>query len=137
MANKGNVKSINVEENSILLERDGAEEWIALAPNVKSNFIKVGEVEYNTIMEQDQEYVSFVKALKTPFQSGNGGFPKPHTVKPEDAFKKSSIDSVSKESMNNMCALKYASSVYGNSSNAEEFKKLSTEILIFLQSGAW
>lgn len=133
MENKiGVVKAISQQNNSVQIEHNGMIKWLPLGAAIKINFVKKGQVEFNTIVEGDDEFVSFIKVIKNkPLEN----FERADEVRPNDAFKqKPEID---QQIMNRMCALKYAATVFEGTGKTVEVIEFTKAIHKFLQDGTW
>lgn len=134
MENKiGYVKAISQQNNAVQIEHNGMVKWLPLGAAIKINFVKKGQVEFNTIVEGDEEFVSFIKVIKNkPLENFDS---EPRQVRPNDAFKSGS--EIDQQVMNRMCALKYAATVFEGTAKTEECILFTKAIHKFLQDGTW
>lgn len=124
MENKqGNVETVSAQNNACQI--DGV--WYTLGPNVKISYVKKGPCEYSVEETEDggNDLVVFVKSTGTsPSPSPSQGQSNPLTDKVQS-------------SMQTMSALKSASRIYEGTGKEEEFKRLTAEILNFIEHGFW
>jgi len=118
---KGNVETISKQNNAVQI--DGI--WYDLGPKVKLQYLKKGACEYSTeVTEPDSnDLVVFCRsagASQSP--SSNGTIQNP---------------GLENSDMTKMAALKFAGNVYMGTGQEDEAKRLTEEVIEYLQKGIW
>ncbi len=126
---KGTVKSMRRDKKSVLLTlEDGTDEWFDLARNVLPEYIIVGYKFEGSCLENELDpdqnrILNFIKCIGVKPQRG---------VKP--GAPKSDEES---EGMKRMSAIKGASRIYEGTGKEEDFKRLTDEIVKYIEEGLW
>jgi hypothetical protein len=142
------VKSIRKDKTAaqlIYLDQETGEErteWFSLA-EVVQNYVKPGKCKVKISLEPDDEtgnrvllFFQFVASAVSGARPITNGFKKPFTSKPTSNVNQEETSSTN-EAMTRMSALKNAGMIYQGTGMEEDFKRLTTEIIEFIDTGLW
>jgi len=120
---QGTVELISKKNNAVCIGGT----WFTLGPLVKMNYVKKGECEYRTEVNQaDPGGNPLVVFIKSTSVSQNGTIQ--HPGKPP---------AIAESEMNRMSALKFAGNVYLGTGQEKDAKRLAEEAHEYLQKGMW
>ena len=143
---KGEVIAISQKNRSVLIGCEGEEAWYPLGEAVKLTYVKKGECEFSieNDPETGNEIVSFIKAIggygkDTDNQKVPRSFPqKSETKLPyKDKTEQSNRIDIESEMIARMSALKSSSRIFEATGKEAEFKRLTNEIVQFIETGIW
>ncbi|HUS51829.1 MAG TPA: hypothetical protein VMZ91_16795 [Candidatus Paceibacterota bacterium] len=137
---KGEVIAISQKNRSVLIGCEGEEAWYPLGEAVKLNYVKKGECEFSieNDPETGNEIVSFIKAIggygKDTYGKDQTKIPRSFPQKSEKQANRIDLES---EMITRMSALKSSSRIFEATGKEAEFKRLTNEIVQFIETGIW
>ena len=125
---KGTVKIMKRDKTAVCLTINGEDEWFDLDSKIKPEYIIPGSNFEGTCIDEEEgnRILTFIKCDRTKTKEKNE-YPIPIPGRSEEE----------RTDMKRMSALKGASRIFEGTGKEDDFKRLTDEIIQFIETGIW